>query len=169
MAPPFVIYPHPALSRKALARPLDEPMIKAGAALLKAAEAVRAYGLAAAHLGLDEPIAVVSFATNPQERDYRLLFNPRIVELAEEVETGTEGSVSLPGIEVPVQRPVRAVIGFQDAEGREQVERLEGFVARVAQHEIEQVEGIFFLRRVSSTRRDAALRRFRKNLLSART
>lgn len=138
-------------------------MLEAGDRLLAAAKEVQAYGLAAAHLGENEPLVVMSMASDPAQRDYRLLFNPEIVAVAEETASGPEGSVSMPGIEVAVQRPVWAEIGYDNADGVRQRERLEGFVARVALHEIEQVNGIFFLSRVSRLKRDAALRKFDKS------
>lgn len=161
--PDFVVYPHPALSRAATPRPVDDAMLEAGDRLLAAAREAQAYGLAAAHLGENEPLAVMSMASDPAQRDYRLLYNPEIVAVAEETASGPEGSVSMPGIEVAVQRPVWAEIAYDDADGIRQRERLEGFVARVALHEIEQVNGIFFLSRVSRLKRDAALRKFDKS------
>ncbi|MBU1335063.1 MAG: peptide deformylase [Alphaproteobacteria bacterium] len=158
----FVIYPDAALSRKATPRPVDARMLEAGARLLAAAEGVHAYGLAAAHLGLDEPLVVISIAPATAPRDYRVLYNPKVIDLAPESETGMEGSVSLPGIEVPVVRSTWTVLAHDDAAGQSQNLRVEGFVARVAQHEIDQMNGLFFLRRVSSVKRDLALRKFRK-------
>lgn len=160
--PDFVIYPHAALSKKAEKRKPDASMLAAGSRLLAAAQAVEAYGLAAAHLGLDEPVVVISITDGRTRRDYRILYNPELLSLSAETEIGMEGSVSLPGIEVPVSRAIRAEIGYQDAEGQPQAMQLEGFVARVAQHEIDQVDGLFFLRRVSSVKRDTALRKFQK-------
>jgi peptide deformylase len=159
----FVTYPHPALNRAAQARPVDGAMLAAGAKLLAAAEAVQAYGLAAAHLGLDEPVVVMSVAEAGAARAYRLLYNPEITGHAGERAVAMEGSVSLPGIEVPVSRPVWAEIAYDDGEGRRQSERFEGFVARVAQHEIDQVNGVFFLKRISAVKRDIALRKFQKS------
>lgn len=162
--PPFVIYPHAALNRRAEPRPVDARMLDAGAALLAAAQEVKAYGLAAAHLGLDEPLAVVSFAMDKDQRDYRLLYNPQVLGVADEASLGPEGSVSMPGIEAPVARAVWADIAYDAADGQRRAERVEGFVARIAQHEIDQVNGLFFLRRVSPVKRDIAIRKFRKSV-----
>lgn len=160
----FVTYPDAALSRPAALRNPDAAMLDAGARLLAAAEAVSAYGLAAAHLGLEEPVVVISIAQDRADRDYRILYNPAIIETSTETEMGMEGSVSLPGIEVPVSRAVWVTVGYVDGAGERQLERLEGFVARVAQHEIDQVNGLFFLRRVSPVKRDIALRKYQKSL-----
>lgn len=159
----FVVYPDAALSQCAPTRPVDAAMLAAGETLLAATQAAQAYGLAAVHLGLVEPLVVISVATDPNQRDYRVLYNPEIIQAADETAAGMEGSVSLPGIEVPVLRPVWAEIAYDDAKGVRQQQCFEGFVARVAQHEIEQMNGVFFLARVSRIKRDTALRKFAKS------
>lgn len=160
----IVLYPHLALSRKAEQRPVDVGMLDAGAALLEAARSVGAYGLAAAHIGLNEPLVVISVAGEPAQRDYRILYNPTVTATATESAMGAEGSVSLPGIEVPVERPIWAEVDFDDSIGERQTMRLEGFVACVALHEIDQMNGVFFLNRVSRLKRDTALRKYQKSL-----
>ena len=159
----FVIYPDPRLHQAAVSRPVDAAMIEAGIALRAAAEGAEAYGLAAAHIGRVEPVAVVSVAGQGMARDYRVLFNPAVLAVAQERAFGPEGSVSMPGIEAPIARAVWVEIGFDSAEGERVTLRLDGFAARVAQHEIEQVEGVFFLSRLSRLKRDTAIRKFAKS------
>ena len=103
---------------------------------------------------------VISPETEP--RDYQLLFNPQIVAVASETEAGEEGSVSLPGIRVDIDRPVWAEVRFMDRAGTHQTARFERFAARVAVHEIEQMQGIFFLQRVSRLKREMALKKAKK-------
>ena len=154
-------YPDPLFTRKAAARPLDEPLQATGARLLATAEHQRAYGLAATHIGQAEPVVVVSFGP-PEGRDYHLLYNPRILGLSAETAPGIEGSVSLPGIEVEIVRAISVSLAYDDQDGVGREITLSGFPARVAQHEIDQMNGIFFLEKLSRLKRDAALRRFRK-------
>jgi len=157
----FLRYPDPRLAQKAEARPVDAPMLAVGARLMAAAERAQAYGLVAVHIGAVEPVVVISISDTGQ-RDYRLVYNPRVISTGAEEQLGREGSVSLPGIEVEISRPVSARIGFDDETGQGQEIELSGFAARVAQHEIDQVNGVFFLNRVSRLKREAALRRFAK-------
>lgn len=157
----FILYPDPRLRLAAAPRALDAALIAVGSALLEAAEAHRVYGLAAAHIGAVEPVIVVSVAP-PESRDYRILYNPRVIDRGGDIVAGAEGSVSLPGIEVDIARPHTATIGFDDAEGLAQTLALEGFAARVALHEIEQMNGVFFLAHLSRLKRDSAIRRFQK-------
>ena len=158
---PFILYPDPRLVAAAATRAVDDELLAIVATLLRAAEDVSAYGLAAAHIGLVAPVAVVSLA-DPVTRDYRLLYNPRIVATSGPDLSGKEGSVSMPGVEVDVIRPENARIAFDDEAGHPVELDLTGFAARVAQHEIDQVNGVFFLARVSRLKRDTAIKRFAK-------
>ncbi|KKC38746.1 hypothetical protein WH87_07460 [Devosia epidermidihirudinis] len=159
----FVRYPDAALAQKATQRPVDAPMVEVGKRLLGAAQDAQAYGLAAAHIGAIEPLVVISVASDTAERDYRIFFNPEVVHVAQENSTSPEGSVSAPGLEVPVERPVWAEIAYDSADGERHSERFTDFVARVALHEIDQMNGVFFLSRVSRTRREMALRKLQKS------
>ncbi|MBJ3784495.1 peptide deformylase [Devosia sediminis] len=157
----FILFPDPRLTRVAISQPVDDELRSIGAALLQAARDAQAYGLAAAHIGQVAPVAVVSLA-DPSTRDYRLLYNPRILLTSGSEVSGKEGSVSMPGIEVDVVRPENARIGFDDEAGNPHELELTGFAARVAQHEIDQVNGVLFLSRVSRLKRDTAIKRFGK-------
>lgn len=126
--------------------------------MLEAARSASAYGLAAAHIGEVAPVVVVS----GEERDHRLLFNPRIIAVADVSAKGEEGSVSLPGVRVEIVRPIWVEVDAMDAAGARERVRFEGFAARVAIHEIEQMQGIFFLDRLSRLKRDMALKKARK-------
>jgi peptide deformylase len=158
---PFIVHPDARLTQPAIRREVDAALRETGAALLLAAQEVQAYGLAAAHIGLAEPVAVVSLG-DLAVRDYRLLYNPRIVATSGADISGMEGSVSMPGIEVDVVRPENVHIGFDDQDGNPVELHLSGFPARVAHHEIDQVSGVFFLTRLSRLKREAALRRYAK-------
>lgn len=158
---PILAYPDPLFARRAEPRPVDAAMQDIGVALLATARHHKAYGLAAAHIGAIEPLVVVSVGPL-DKRDYRLLFSPEIVAFSADIANGPEGSVSMPGIEVDIPRSISIDLVFDDAGGARQAMTLEGFPARVAQHEIDQMNGIFFLDRLSRLKRDAALRRFRK-------
>ena len=157
----FVSYPDSRLSTAAtLSDSVDAELREIGGRLLVAAEEAKAYGLAAAHIGEVAPIVIIGAEQEP--RNYRLLYNPRIVTVATEMAKGEEGSVSLPGARVQIERPVWADIAFMDETGAPQTIRFEHFAARVALHEIEQMQGIFFLDRVSRLKREMALKRARK-------
>ena len=61
-----------------------------------------------------------------------------------------------------VERPARVRVRFQDLDGQERVEEAAGLLAVCLQHEIDQLDGIFWLRRLSPLKRDRLLRRYEK-------
>ncbi|MBN9348782.1 MAG: peptide deformylase [Devosia sp.] len=157
----FVAYPDPRLSIAAVPRAgVDDALRAVGDKLLAAARAATAYGPAAAHLGEAAPVVVVT--DDPAGGDYRLLFNPMVTSVAAETEAGEEGSVSLPGVRVSIERPVWAEVSYMDATGEPRTARFEHFAARVALHEIEQMNGVFFLGKLSRLKRDMVLKKARK-------
>ena len=141
-----------------LAAGVDESLRAIGGRLLAVAREQAAYGLAAAHIGDVAPVIVVS----DDGRTHRLLYNPRIVAMADETDGDEEGSVSLPGLQVEIRRPVWADVAYMDETGAGQTERFVGFAGRVVQHEIDQMQGIFFIERLSRLKRDMLLRKLRK-------
>ncbi|MBB4050670.1 peptide deformylase [Devosia subaequoris] len=158
---PFILFPDERLQAAAARAPVDAALLEIGEKLQHAAREAMAYGLAAVHIGVVAPVAVVSIVP-PPGRDYRVLFNPWIIELGGDPVPGKEGSVSMPDIEVEISRPSVARIGFEDETGATVELELNGFPARVAQHEIDQVNGVFFLNRLSRLKREAAIKRYAK-------
>lgn len=158
----IVAWPDPRLSRKAEPRPLDDGLRAIGNRLLAATSAANAYGLAAVHIGAVAPVVVISIAADPEQRDYLVLYNPEIVAVSDELTPGPEGSVSMPGVEVEITRPLWAEIAWDDDTGTRQRQRFAGLPARIAQHEIEQMNGVFFLDRLSRLKRDMVLKKWKK-------
>lgn len=159
----FILYPDPRLSQAAAPAELDDDLRSIGGRLLATATKAKAYGLAAAHIGEVAPVIVINFGAPSGPTRYELLYNPRIEAVAPEAEPRPEGSVSLPGIEVEITRPVWAELSCEDGSGAIQRMRLEGFLARCALHEIEQMQGKFFLSNLSRLKRDMVLRKYEKS------
>lgn len=68
----------------------------------------------------------------------------------------------MPGVEVEIVRPYVAEVAWDDETGTRQQRRLEGLPARIAQHEIEQMNGVFFLERLSRLKREMVLKKWKK-------
>ena len=136
-------------------------MLAVGRRLVEAAQSAKSYGLAGAHLGEVSPVIAIS--TDGQGADYSLLFNPRVSAAATETVKGTEGSVSLPSVQVEIDRPVWVQVDYMDPNGKQRTTKFEGFAARVVQHEIEQTQGIFFLDKLSRLKRDMVLKKLKKH------
>ncbi len=158
----IVTYPDPRLNRKAEPRPVDDGLKAIGNRLLEAVRAANAYGLAAIHIGVVAPVVVISADADPAKRDYIVLYNPEIRATADTTATGPEGSVSMPGVEVEIVRPIWAEIAWDDEFGTQQQRRFEGLPARIAQHEIDQMDGVFFLDRLSRLKREMVLKKRKK-------
>lgn len=97
-------------------------------------------GLAACQLGHSLRIIVIAF------KDFRLAaINPKILLKSKEAEEGWEGNLCMPGLMGLVKRHKKIKVSYFNPEGRKIIESLEGFPARVFQHEYEQLEGKNFI------------------------
>ena len=158
----LVRYPDARLGRRAEPRQVDLNLVAIGTRLLEAASAAEAYGLAAVHIGVVAPVVVISVDPDPRKRDYRTLYNPEIVKLGPHAAAGPEGSVAMPGVQVEIVRSTEVEVAFDDASRVRSVLALSGLPARIAQHEIDQVNGVFFIERLSRLKRDLLLKKWRK-------
>ena len=121
-------------------------------------------GLAAPQAGLSLRLAVVLF-----EDTLHVLANPELLS-SEGEQDGEEGCLSFPGIYAPVSRSAEVTVKFLDLKGKPQELRLKKFVARVAQHEIDHVNGVLFVDRMSRIKRIALsgqLKRLKKETREA--
>lgn len=115
-------------------------------------------GLAAPQIGKAIRVVVVDLSMLaedlPEYKDFRHAYiNGHIVESSEETETMSEGCLSLPGISEEVTRPKRVRIKYYDEELQPRDEWVDGFLARVLQHEHDHLEGHVFTDRISPFRR----------------
>jgi peptide deformylase len=117
-------------------------------------------GLAAPQVGLGHRIIVVD-PREPEVEPFALV-NPVIVELSEELEKGEEGCLSLPGLKDIVERPARCDVDGLDREGRPVHIAAEGLLARILQHEVDHLDGVLFIDRVSPLKRKMLLKRWQK-------
>jgi len=106
-------------------------------------------GLAAPQIGVDWRVVVFGFESNSRYPDagavpYTVLINPVITPLSEAIEEGWEGCLSVPGLRGVVPRWQRIHYSGQDADGRFFEREVEGFHARVVQHECDHLDGILF-------------------------
>ena len=118
-------------------------------------------GLAAPQIAISQRITVidVSFKKNPEEKI--VLINPEIIErTGKQVEE--EGCLSLPEIREKVQRAEWVKVKAQDVKGEWfEIEGTE-LLARAMQHEIDHLEGVLFIDRLSRLKRDLVIRRIKK-------
>ncbi len=116
-------------------------------------------GLAATQLGVLHRVLVYrAYADDP----VTALVNPELVWTSDELERGEEGCLSLPGVHVEVERPARVRVLARDEAGREREIEAEGLEARVIQHEIDHLDGVLILDRITREERKAAMRAMRE-------
>lgn len=115
-------------------------------------------GLAAPQVGLSIRLFVISLDClsdeYPEYKDFRRVFiNPEILELGGEEVSIEEGCLSLPGIHEPVKRMNKVHVHYFDEKFQEHDEWIDGFFARVVQHEYDHLDGKVFVDRISALRR----------------
>lgn len=120
---------------------------------------VSAIGLTAPHIGVSRRVMVVRMAPGDYIKTY---VNPVVLWASDEEEDHEEGSVSMPGIRETIRRRARTRIAFQDLAGVPAEREASGFEAAVLQHEVDQLDGIFWIDRLSRLKRDRLLARFSK-------
>lgn len=113
-------------------------------------------GLAAPQIGVLQRLLVYDVDDDP-----RVLVNPQLDEFSEETEETDEGCLSVPGVTMPVSRPVSLRVRALDAAAEPLEFRAEGLEARVIQHEFDHLEGVLIVDRTSRSARAAALRELR--------
>jgi peptide deformylase len=116
-------------------------------------------GLAATQLGVMHRVLV--YRVEP-EAPLGILVNPTIEWSGDEVETMEEGCLSLPGVGVEVERPVRVRVSAQDETGAQLVVEASGLEARVIQHEVDHLDGVLILDRTTRDQRKQAMRAMRE-------
>lgn len=128
-------------------------------------------GLAAPQIGLDIRLVIIDLDVLseefPEYKDYRHAFiNPYILDYDEDSkkESMEEGCLSLPGIHESVTRPTRIHVRYMDEDFVEHDEWVDGYLARVMQHEFDHLDGKMFIDRISPMRRQM-IRGKLKNLL----
>jgi len=116
-------------------------------------------GLAATQLGVLHRVLVYrAYAEDP----LTALVNPVIEWRSDELETAMEGCLSLPGVHVEVQRAARVRVSARDERGEPLEFEAEGLPARVIQHEVDHLDGILILDRISRQARKEAMRAMRE-------
>jgi len=125
--------------------------------LFETMDAAEGVGLAANQVGVARRVAVVGLD------DHRLvLINPVVLE-SDGKDTAEEGCLSIPDVYADVTRFSNIVVEALDVEGKRQRIEAEGLKARVIQHEIDHLDGVLFLDRLSPFKRRVLTKRWKKS------
>ncbi|BBD36651.1 peptide deformylase [Aminobacter sp. Y103A] len=157
---PIVKFPDPRL--KLVAAPVtafDDELRALAFDLLDTMRAAPGIGITAPHIGIARRVVVLELEGPGSARTY---VNPQILSASEETMLHTEGSVSMPGVTDEIRRHARVRIGYQDLQGIQRTEEAEGLLAVCHQHEIDQLDGMFWIQRLSKLKRDRLIKRYEK-------
>ena len=157
---PIYIYGQPVLRKVAQDIPADFPDFEQLVAdMFETLDNSEGIGLAAPQVGKDIRVVVIDLDVlsddMPEYKGFRKVFvNPHIEEYDDsETDTLEEGCLSLPGIHEKVTRPTRIRVRYEDAERNQHDEWIDGYLARVMQHEFDHLDGKMFIDRVSPFRK----------------
>lgn len=158
----IVKYPDPVLARPgAPVTAFDAPLKKLVAEMFESMYAAQGIGLAAPQIGLSQRLTVIDTSFKKDSKDKLVLINPEVIE-TEGKQFEEEGCLSLPDIREKVQRAARVKVKAQNEKGEWfEVEGTE-LLARAMQHEIDHLNGVLFIDRISRLKRELALRKIRK-------
>ncbi|MBR0870831.1 peptide deformylase [Bradyrhizobium tropiciagri] len=157
---PIVRYPDPRLALPA--EPVsvfDDALRELAQDLLETMHAAPGIGITAPHIGVAMRVVVLELDAGEGARTY---VNPEIIRASPEMILYKEGSVSMPGVTDDVERHARVRIRYQDLDGNMQTEDSDGLRAVCHQHEIDQLNGMFWIRRLSRLKRERLIKRFEK-------
>ncbi len=157
-----VKWPEPVLAQKgAPVTVFDAELKQLVEEMFESMYAAQGIGLAAPQIAISKRITVidVSFKKNPAEKI--VLINPEIIDRkGKQVEE--EGCLSLPEIREKVQRASWVKVRAQDASGEWFELEGEELLARAIQHEIDHLDGVLFIDRLSRLKRDLVIRKIKK-------
>ena len=120
-------------------------------------------GLAANQVGILKQIITINF--EDKENDKRanyILFNPSIIEYSEEKVIMEEGCLSLPEQYADIERPKKIFLEYIDENEKHIKKEIDGYEARILQHEIDHLSGILFVDYLSSLKRNIIIKKVKK-------
>lgn len=157
---PILRFPHPGLKTPcAPVSQFDDDLRALTVDLLDTMRAAPGVGITAAHIGVLQRVTVIELG---REDGVRIYVNPEIISFSDETSRNMEGSVSMPGMTDEITRPKAIRFRYDDLDGARHEEEAEDFLAICIQHEIDQLDGIFWLQRLSKLKRDRLIKKWEK-------
>ena len=156
---PIYIYGQPVLRKVAQDIAPDYPNLKELIAnMFETMDNAEGVGLAAPQIGLPIRVVVINLDVLsdefPEFKGFRKAYiNPHILETSGELEDMEEGCLSLPGIHENVKRAGKIHVTYLDEDLQPHDEMVEGYLARVMQHEFDHLDGKMFIDRISTLRK----------------
>lgn len=161
---PILLYGSPIIRKKSLpVQNLDEAIQKLIDDMVETMYAAPGVGLAAPQVGELVRVIVLNPSERQDPKSLMAIINPELVQAEGEV-VAEEGCLCIPDLREEVSRSERVLVRGYDRKGREIEVEGTGLLARILQHEIDHLEGILFIDRLSPAKRDIARRKLKKLL-----
>src|SRR5215218_148961 len=157
---PILRYPDPRLELPA--HPVtvfDDALRELAGDLRETMHAAPGIGITAPHIGIPLRVVVLELDATAGARTY---VNPEIVWASPETILHREGSVSMPGVNDEVRRHARVRISYRDLDGNMHSEESDSLRAVCHQHKIDQLDGMFWIQRLSRLKRERLVKKFEK-------
>jgi peptide deformylase len=142
---------------------IDEEVVKLVDHMAETMYSAPGIGLAATQVGVAKQVLVADIAPRRPESELIVLINPEIVAAEGEV-IFEEGCLSVPDYQAEVKRHEKITVRGLNLKGEEVEIEAEGLLAVVLQHEIDHLNGMLFIDRLSKLKRDLYKRKVRKQL-----
>jgi peptide deformylase len=160
----IIKYPDPRLEESTQSVELFDQALRALAEdMIETMHTAPGIGLAAPQIGRSERITVVDLSAGSDPNELLVLVNPVVVTENGSVKED-EGCLSFPDLTLIVPRPEQVVVEAQNLDGVRFSIEAEDLLARCLHHEIDHLDGVLFLQRVSPLKRDLARRKIQKKI-----
>ncbi|MBW2506576.1 MAG: peptide deformylase [Deltaproteobacteria bacterium] len=160
----IITYPNPVLRKKVEpVTTFDESLQELAQDLIETMYAAPGAGLAANQIGVSLSIVVINDSKGEDEKKPLVLVNPEIIEKGER-QVDEEGCLSVIDLTAKVERYRKLLVRAQDLYGKTCEFPAEDFFARVIQHELDHLNGILFIDRLSPLKRTLYKKRLKKIL-----
>ena len=150
--PPLKIY---MLGQETLRTPanrivkVDDSIRKLAKEMLITMYSAKGIGLAAPQVGIQKRILVIDLNFEDPNEPPNVFINPEIISSSASLDTYEEGCLSIPGVYLNVVRPSSIKLSYRDEMGRPKKMNADGLMARCIQHEIDHLNGVLFVDKVT--------------------
>ena len=128
---------------------VDEAVRDLARDMLRSMYAASGIGLAAPQVGVHKQLLVIDLDPENAAAPPMVLINPEITSFGASLDTYEEGCLSIPGVYLDVVRPSVVEVSYRDEMGRPQKLRADNLLARCIQHELDHLNGVLFVDRVT--------------------
>jgi peptide deformylase len=164
----ILIIGDPILTKKATpVEVVDEEVVRLARDMVETVHAAPGVGLAAPQVGVGKRVIVVDLSLGENEDELHVLINPEITATEGEA-VCEEGCLSVPDIREKVARPYRVRVRGLDLRGRPVEVEGEDLLARALCHEIDHLDGILFVEKLSPLKRALIKKKFKKSAAAAK-